>query len=123
MGSIIFKFFYLIRKLLKQVTFGLPMNKDVYSQYIHDDMILSDYIKNVFKHKNFEVLDINIKRSAKNLFINVCLFTPNHRLKNSVSELKTSLYYSDIINLKSYDYDTILSRLKHIIRIKIIIIH
>ena len=49
------------KKIVKTGNLWFTNNKDVYSQYIHDDMILSDYIKNVFKHKNFEVLDINIK--------------------------------------------------------------
>jgi len=80
-------------------------NKINYSQYVHDDIIIHDYIKHSFENKNFKVLNISIKRLNNKLFINICLFIPNQKLKNLVSELKTSYYYEDIIKLRSYDYD------------------
>ena len=42
----------------------------------------------------------SIKRLNNKLFINVCLFIPNQKLKNFVSEYKNIIYYyEDIIKL------------------------
>merc|ERR1711916_155009 len=80
-------------------------NKDLYTQYIHDDILISNYLTSIFEAKGFGILDLNIKRLNGKVSINLCLFSLLYRLKNPVSELKFSSYYKDIINLKAYDFE------------------
>ena len=60
-----------------------------YKKLIHEDLIIKDYVENIFNANNFYPIDLNIKRNKNKLIINLflCSLKLKPIEKNNLKEL------------------------------------
>ena len=77
-----------------------------YTNLIHEDLVVKDYIENIFSSNKFYPIDLNIKRNKNKLIINLFLCSLKLKTieKNNIKELsKNSNPFDNFININNYD--------------------
>jgi len=77
-----------------------------YKKLIHEDLIIKDYVENIFNANNFYPIDLNIKRNKNKLIINLflCSLKLKPIEKNNLKELtKNNNSFTNFLNINNYD--------------------